>query len=270
MPAGGKPMKVVILDDAAAVARYGAALVREQLASNAASVFGLPTGSTPLLLYRELIESRRRGEISFRQARSFNLDEYIGLPPEHPQSYRRYMQREFFDHIDIAPENIHVPRGDAENPLAACRDYEAAIQNAGGIDLQLLGIGRNGHIGFNEPASSLASRTRVKTLSRETLQDNARFFGEGEFQPQLAITMGIGTIMEARRIALLATGAGKAAAVAAMVEGPVSAWLPASVLQMHPAATVVVDEAAAGKLRDPGFFKHMEQQNEKLLARHDV
>ena len=258
-------MKVVILDNAVAVAEYGAALVREQLARKAASVLGLPTGSTPLLLYRELTGMCRGKAISFQHASSFNLDEYIGLPPDHPQSYRCYMQREFFDRIDIAPENIHLPRGDAENPLAACRDYEAAIQKAGGIDLQLLGIGRNGHIGFNEPASRLASRTRVKTLSRETLKDNARFFGEGEFQPQLAITMGIGTIMEARRIALLATGAGKAAAVKAMVEGPVSAWLPASILQMHPAAVVVMDEAAAGKLTDPGFFKHIEKQNRKLL-----
>ena len=263
-------MKVVILDDAAAVAQYGADRVREQLARKPATVFGLPTGSTPLQLYRELSDSYRRGEVSFRKAISFNLDEYIGLAPEHPQSYRCYMQREFFDHIDILPKNIHIPQGDADNPLAACRAYEKAIQAAGGIDLQLLGIGRNGHIGFNEPTSCLVSRTRVKTLSRETLKDNARFFSEGEFQPQLSITMGIGTIMEARRILLLATGESKAEAVKAMVEGAVSAWLPASILQMHPAAVVVMDEAAAGRLTDPDSFKHIEKQNQALLARYDT
>ena len=144
-------MKVVILDDAAAVARYGAEIFREQLGKKPASVFGLATGSTPLTLYRELIESNRRGEISFAQARSFNLDEYMGLAQDHPQSYRQFMNREFFDHIDIDLANTHVPPGDAANPIEACTEYEAAIAAAGGVDIQLLGIGRNGHIGFNEP-----------------------------------------------------------------------------------------------------------------------
>jgi glucosamine-6-phosphate deaminase len=260
-------MKVVILDDANAVARYGADLFREQLHKNPASVFGLATGSTPLLLYRELIESNRRGEISFADVTSFNLDEYMGLAPEHPQSYRHFMDREFFDHIDIDPANTHVPPGDAEDPLAACRDYEDRIHRVGGIDIQLLGIGRNGHIGFNEPTSCLVSRTRVKTLTMETIRDNARFFAEDEFQPQLSITMGIGTIMEARLIVLLATGASKAGAIKAMVEGPVSAWCPASALQMHPATVVIVDEEAASGLTNPGFFKHIEAQNQALLAR---
>ena len=260
-------MKVVILENAASVARYGADIFLEQLKKKPTSVFGLATGSTPLSLYRELIASNQQGEVSFAGVRTFNLDEYMDLAPEHPQSYRQFMNREFFDHIDIKPGNTQVPPGDAENPLIACQEYEDAIRSAGGIDIQLLGIGRNGHIGFNEPTSCLSSRTRVKTLTRETIDDNARFFSEDEFQPQLSITMGIGTIMEARLVVLLATGRSKARAVRAMVEGPVSAWCPASALQMHPSTVVIVDEDAAGELTDPAFFKHIEKQNQALLAR---
>lgn len=260
-------MKVVILENAASVARYGADIFLEQLKKKPTSVFGLATGSTPLSLYRELIASNQQGDVSFAEVKTFNLDEYMDLAPEHPQSYRHFMNREFFDHIDIKPGNTQVPPGDAENPLIACQDYEAAIRDAGGIDIQLLGIGRNGHIGFNEPTSCLSSRTRVKTLTRETIDDNARFFSEGEFQPQLSITMGIGTIMEARLVVLLATGRSKAKAVRAMVEGPVSAWCPASALQMHPSTVVIVDEDAASELTDPAFFKHIEKQNQALLAR---
>ncbi|KZX54963.1 glucosamine-6-phosphate deaminase [Halioglobus sp. HI00S01] len=260
-------MKVVILDDADAVASYGADIFREQLQAKPASVFGLATGSTPLKLYRELIESNQQGDISFSEVRSFNLDEYMDLPPEHPQSYRYFMDEEFFKHIDIDRSNTHVPPGNADNPLTACREYEGAIAAAGGIDIQLLGIGRNGHIGFNEPTSCLASRTRVKTLTEETIADNARFFSEDETQPQLSITMGIGTIMEARLVVLLATGESKAEAIKAMVEGPVSAWCPASALQMHPATVVIVDEAAASALSNPEFFKHIERHNQALLAR---
>ena len=260
-------MKVVILDDADAVANYGADIFREQLQKKPASVFGLATGSTPLKLYQQLIDSNKAGDISFSKVRSFNLDEYMDLSPEHPQSYRHFMDREFFDHIDIDKSKTLVPPGNAENPLIACRDYERAIADVGGIDIQLLGIGRNGHIGFNEPTSCLASRTRVKTLTRETIEDNARFFSEGETQPQLSITMGIGTIMEARLVVLLATGQSKAEAIKAMVEGPVSAWCPASALQMHPATVVIIDEGAASGLSNPDFFKHIEEHNQALLAR---
>ena len=260
-------MKVVILEDAEQVARYGADIFVEQLEKNPKSVFGLATGSTPLSLYRQLIALNQRGEISFADVRTFNLDEYMDLAAAHPQSYRHFMNKEFFDHIDIKHENTRVPPGDATNPPIACQEYEAAIQAAGGIDIQLLGIGRNGHIGFNEPTSCLNSRTRVKTLTRETIEDNARFFSEGEVQPQLSITMGIGTIMEARLIVLLATGRSKADAVRNMVEGPLSAWCPASALQMHPSTVVIVDEDAASELTDPAFFKHIEAQNQALLAR---
>ncbi len=260
-------MKVVILDSPAEVARYGADIFREQLQKKPDSVLGLATGSTPLSLYRELIDSNQRGEISFSEVRSFNLDEYMGLDPEHPQSYRYFMNREFFDHVDIDKRNTHVPPGNADDPFKACDDYEWAIRNSGGIDIQLLGIGRNGHIGFNEPTSCLVSRTRVKTLTRETIEDNARFFRDDEEQPQLSVTMGIGTIMDARLVVLLATGESKAAAVKAMVEGPVSAWCPASALQMHPATVLITDSAAASALTDPDFFRHIERQNQALIAR---
>ena len=260
-------MKVVIMDDAAGVAGYGADIFREQLQLKPASVLGLATGSTPLALYNELIESNRRGEISFREVQTFNLDEYMDLAPEHPQSYRYFMQSKLFGQIDIDPANTHVPPGNAEDPISACQDYERAIQAAGGIDIQLLGIGRNGHIGFNEPTSCLVSRTRVKTLTRETIEDNARFFAAGEQQPHLSITMGIGTIMESRLIVLLATGASKASAIKAMVEGPVSAWCPASALQMHSSTVVIIDQAAASELTDPDFFRHIEAENQALLTR---
>lgn len=260
-------MKVVILENADAVAAYGADIFVKQLNAKPESVLGLATGSTPVALYQRLIEACRAGEVSFAQAFSFNLDEYLGLPAEHPQSYRYFMNHNFFDHIDIPLANTRVPNGEADNPLAACTDYETAIAKRGGIDVQLLGIGRNGHIGFNEPASSLTSRTRVKTLTKATIDDNSRFFGPDEYQPHLSITMGIGTIMEARRIVLLATGAGKAEAIKATVEGPISASCPASILQMHPAATIIIDEAAAGGLADKEFFKHIERENQHLLNR---
>lgn len=260
-------MKVVILENADAVAAYGADIFTRQLNAKPDSVLGLATGSTPVALYQHLAEACRVGAVSFAQAYSFNLDEYLGLPSDHPQSYRYFMNHNFFDHIDINLRNTRVPDGQAANPLAACADYEAAIAAQGGIDIQLLGIGRNGHIGFNEPASSLASRTRIKTLTKATIDDNSRFFGPDEYQPHLSITMGIGTIMEARRIVLLATGAGKAEAIKATVEGPVTASCPASILQMHPAATIIIDEAAANGLWDKEFFKHIERENQHLLSR---
>lgn len=260
-------MKVVILENADAVAAYGAKMFCQQLHTKPNSTLGLATGSTPVALYERLIEANRAGQVSFEHAFSFNLDEYLGLDSNHPQSYRHFMNEKLFNHIDIALANTRVPNGMAADPLAACADYEAEIAARGGIDLQLLGIGRNGHIGFNEPASSLASRTRVKTLTQATIDDNSRFFAEDEYQPHLAITMGIGTIMEARRVVLLATGAGKAQAIRATVEGPISASCPASILQMHPAATLIVDEAAAGELADKEFFKHIERENQQLLNR---
>lgn len=259
-------MKVVILDDAAAVAAYGADVFEAELAARPAAVLGLATGATPLALYRELIARCRSGRISFARATTFNLDEYLGLGAVHPRSYRHYMQEHLFAHVDVDPSRTHLPAADAVHARRAGADYEDRIAAAGGIDLQLLGIGRNGHIGFNEPYSSLSSRTRVKTLTAKTIADNARFFAEGEYQPHLAITMGIGTILAARRVLLLATGEAKADAVAQMIEGAVAARCPASALQLHAAATVVLDPAAASRLGDPEFFRHIERED-RLLDR---
>ncbi|MDO3382954.1 glucosamine-6-phosphate deaminase [Gilvimarinus algae] len=257
-------MKVVILKDAAEVAAYGAEIFKKQLLKKPDSVLGLATGSTPVALYNELIKLNQRGDISFKQVKSFNLDEYLGLEGDHPQSYRYFMNDKLFNHVDIDKAQTQVPPGNAEDPVAACQVYEQAISDAGGIDIQLLGIGRNGHIGFNEPSSSLASRTRVKTLTKATIDDNARFFAEGEYQPHLSITMGIGTILESKKVVLLATGESKAEAIKATVEGPLTAACPASALQMHKDAVLIIDEAAASELSDPEFFKHIEQENQKL------
>jgi glucosamine-6-phosphate deaminase len=249
-------MKVVLLDSPQDVAHYGADIFARQLKQKPDAVLGLATGTTPLSLYRELIERNRCGEICFEQVQSFNLDEYLGLPRDHPQSYRHFMNREFFDHLDIDKTNTHVPAGDAHNPITACDEYEHAIRNSGGIDIQLLGIGRNGHIGFNEPTSSFGSRTRIKTLTKQTVADNARFFGEDESKvPHHCITMGIGTIMEARMNLMLAFGEGKADAIAETVEGPVTSMMPASILQHHASAKVFIDEAAATKLTLADYYR---------------
>lgn len=260
-------MQVVIKPDAAAVAEYGANVFIRQISNKPDAVLGLATGSTPVALYQQLIAAYQAGKISFAQVKSFNLDEYLGLAGTHPQSYRYFMQQQLFDHIDIAAVNTAVPEGDAADPLLACQQYEQRISQAGGIDLQLLGLGRNGHIGFNEPSSGLRSRTRIKTLTAATIADNARFFKADEYQPHLSITMGIGTILEARKIVLLATGESKADAVKAMVEGPLTAACPASALQLHQHALIVIDEAAASKLTDIEFYKHIERENEALLLR---
>ncbi|MDB2387451.1 glucosamine-6-phosphate deaminase [Shewanella sp.] len=260
-------MQIVILKNSAAVADYGAHIFISQLQQKANSVLGLATGSTPVLLYQQLISAVKLGKISFADVTTFNLDEYLGLTGTHRQSYRYFMQQQLFEHIDIDAANTHVPPGDAANPIIACQSYEALIKAAGGIDIQLLGIGRNGHIGFNEPSSGLMSRTRVKTLTKATIEDNARFFGADEYQPHLSITMGIGTIMEAKKVVLLATGENKAAAIKATVEGPLTAACPASALQMHKEVVLVIDEAAASTLSDCDFYKHIESENQKLMAK---
>ena len=257
-------MKVVILPTAGEVADYGAGVFRRQLAEKPASVLGLATGSTPLKLYERLIGLYRAGEISFARVTTFNLDEYLGLDAAHPQSYRQYMEQHLFAHVDVDAGRTHVPAGDTANARSASIDYDARIAAAGGIDLQLLGIGQNGHIGFNEPYSSLRSRTRVKTLTKRTIADNARFFRAGEYQPHLAITMGIGTILDARHVLLLATGEAKADAVRQMIEGPVATRCPASALQLHERVTVVVDADAAGLLAHPEFFRHIEREDRAL------
>src|SRR4051794_14690395 len=248
-------MEIIIQEDAHAVASVAAALFQRQLAHKPASVLGLATGSTPLELYRQLIALSQAGQIEFVHATTFNLDEYVGLTPDHPQSYAWFMRTELFDHIGIPRNQTHIPNGLAKDVSRHCDAYEAAMRGAGGVDLQLLGLGSNGHIGFNEPSSSLASRTRIKTLTPKTIEDNARFFGNPAEVPRHVITMGIGTIMEARHCLVLAMGARKAAAVAAMAEGPITASCPASVLQMHPKCTLVIDESAASELSRVDYYR---------------
>jgi glucosamine-6-phosphate deaminase len=242
-------VEVVITPTAAGGAALVADAVVALLARRPAAVLGLATGSSPLGVYRELVERCRAGRVSFRAARAFLLDEYVGLPPAAPQAYARVIRRDLTDALDLAPGAVDGPDGAAVDVPGECARYEAALAAAGGVDLQLLGIGTDGHVGFNEPGSSLASRTRLKTLTRRTRTDNARFFGgDPDAVPRHVLTQGLGTLLDARHLVLLASGEAKAAAVAAAVEGPVSASCPASVLQLHPHATVVLDDAAASRL----------------------
>lgn len=260
-------MEVIILENSDAVAQQGAQLICELIKKKPDAVLGLATGATPITMYQQLIARYKADEISFKDVTTFNLDEYLGLPPDSPQSYRSYMQRELFTHIDINVKNTHLPCcSEGENPRAVGPDYERKIAAAGGIDLQVLGIGANGHIGFNEPTSSMASRTRIKTLTAQTIKDNEP--GNDEFQPRLAITMGIGTIMDARHVLLLATGEKKAAAVQAMIEGPITSCCPASILQMHRYTTVLLDRSAASKLNLEDYYNWVCRQNEKLYEEY--
>ena len=261
-------MEVIIVKGADAVAEVGAQLVCELLNKKPKAVMGLATGSTPIALYQKLIQCYQQGEASFRAVTTFNLDEYIGMTADNPQSYRSFMDRELFDQIDILKANTHVPScGLDDNPRAIGTAYENAISAAGGIDLQILGIGSNGHIGFNEPCSSLSSRTRVKTLTESTVRDNSRLFSAGEFQPHLAITMGIASILESRRVTLLATGTHKAKAVRDAIEGPLSARCHASALQTHERATFIIDEAAASCLEYRDYFRWANSENTPIIEK---
>jgi glucosamine-6-phosphate deaminase len=244
-------MEIIIQPDAESAAEMAARIFAELIHSKPKAVLGLATGSTPLPLYRKLIDRN----LDWSGITSFNLDEYIGVGPEHPQSYHAFMHGNLFEHVNIHPANIHIPDGMSTDPEAHCREYEENIQSAGGIDLQLLGIGTDGHIGFNEPTSSLASRTRIKTLTSRTRKDNARFFGSEDAVPFHVITMGIGTILDTRKTLLLATGKNKAQAVAQAVEGPITSMNPASALQLHPSAIFCLDEEAASELTRTDYYR---------------
>ncbi|MDB6154542.1 MAG: nagB [Chthoniobacteraceae bacterium] len=248
-------MEVIIKSDAGAVSKGAAQYFKQQLEAKPASVLGLATGSTPVGLYRELIALYQAKLLDFSRAASFNLDEYLGLPAAHPGSYHSFMKENLFSHINLPLENQHLPDGISSDVPAHCISYEESIKAAGGIDLQLLGLGSDGHIGFNEPSSSLSSRTRIKTLTPRTIADNAQYFGGEENVPHHVITMGVGTIMEARQCVVLALGVKKAAAVAAMAEGPITASCPASILQMHPRCTLIIDEAAASALLRGDYYR---------------
>jgi glucosamine-6-phosphate deaminase len=244
-------MEIIIQPSSQTASVIAARIVARLLREKPDAVLGFATGSTPLLLYRELIKMK----LDWRRVTTFNLDEYVGLPPEHPQSYHSFMWENLFRHINIPKKNVHIPDGMAKDIPKFCVRYEKQIRDAGGIDLQVLGIGTDGHIGFNEPTSSLASRTRIKTLTPETRRDNARFFASEDQVPYHVITMGIGTIMDARQCLMLAFGANKTQAVAEAVEGPITSMNPASVLQMHGVTKVCLDEAAAAKLKKAGYYR---------------
>ena len=256
-------MKILICPSADAAIDRAARQVAAHVRATPAPVLGLATGGTMLPLYARLAALHRETGLSFAACRTFNLDEYVGLAPDHPASYRSYMEDALFRHVDIDRARTRLPRSDAADPEAEALAYEAAIAAAGGVTLQLLGIGANGHIGFNEPTSSLASRTRIKTLTNTTLDANQQYFAPGEAPPRFALTMGVGTILDAGECLLLATGAAKADAVAAMVEGPVAAICPASALQLHPRTTVVLDRAAAANLRLVDYYEQVHPDGEE-------
>ena len=257
-------MQVFIKKDYEEMSRRAADIVEEEMAKKDRLVLGLATGSTPVGLYKELIRRHKEKGLDFSQVITFNLDEYCGLAPDHEQSYRYFMDENLFNHINIDKKNTHVPDGLAKDLDRFCEDYEKMIADAGGIDLQVLGIGGDGHIAFNEPGSSLASRTRVKTLTEETVQDNSRFFKSIDEVPKYALTMGVGTVMETRICLLLANGAKKAEVLAKAVEGPITTEVTASALQMHPHVIIVVDEEAGALLKRRDYYKHVEKMADLL------
>lgn len=244
-------MEVVITDHPEQVV----ADIITQAVADGATTLGLATGSSPVPTYKELIRRHNEEGFSLAGVNAVLLDEYVGLEPDHPESYARFIRENFTDHIDIG--EVYGPDGMNPDYRGAAKAYDDLIAEVGPVDVQILGIGSNGHIGFNEPSSSLSSRTRIKTLTEKTRDDNARFFDSIDQVPKHVITQGLGTIRDARHAVLVAEGEGKADAIAAAVEGPLSASCPGSVLQWHPNATIVVDEAAAGKLRDADYYRYV-------------
>ena len=251
-------MLLALKRDEQELGHEAARIVANAVLRNPTIRLGLATGNTTIGMYRELARMHKEEGLDFSRVVTFNLDEYLGLPANHVQSFHSFMERNFFAHVNVRPKNIHIPDGTVSgNYDQYCRSYEAAIRDAGGIDLQILGIGRNGHIGFNEPTSSLGSRTRLKVLSSDTIADNRKSFELGEKIPECAITMGIGTILEAKRILLLASGASKATAIADAIEGPLTASVTASALQLHPDVTFLVDEAAGAHLKQKEYYRRV-------------
>ncbi|KAJ1720681.1 Glucosamine-6-phosphate isomerase (Glucosamine-6-phosphate deaminase) (GNPDA) (GlcN6P deaminase) [Coemansia erecta] len=271
-------MRLIIREDPKAVAYYTANYVRQRInefkpTRKRPFVLGLPTGSTPVEVYWHLVDFFKRGEVSFRNVITFSMDEYVGLPRSHPESYCSFMYRHLYDHIDLRPENIHMLDGNADDLAAECQRYEDKIKEVGGIELFLGGIGPDGHIAFNEPGSSLESVTRVKTLAYETVLANARFFG-GDVNkvPKLALTVGVGTVRAAREVLLIITGAHKAVALAKCIEEGVNHMWTVSVIQLHPSAMVVCDEDATLELhvKTVRYFKSIEQVQEQLIGRQNI
>ena len=248
-------MEVIIQPNQEAAAALVARIVTRELRANPNLILGLATGQTMECVYRHLVRVHLTEKLDFSLCRTFNLDEYVGLFPSDPNSYRYYMNHHLFRHVNIDPRNTHLPNGLASDLDEECRRYETTIQRCGGIDLQVLGIGKDGHVGFNEPLSALYSRTRVKALTPTTIKQNGPFFGGEDKMPRRAITMGVGTILECRRCLLLATGESKAKVIAQAVEGPITSMISATALQLHRRATVIVDEAAAANLVEKDYYR---------------
>lgn len=248
-------MEVIIRPDADEACTLVADLIAGEIRNNPKLVVGLATGRTMERVYSLLVKKYKKGHVDFAHVTTFNLDEYIGLALDHPNSFHAYMDDHLFRHVNIHSERTHIPNGEAKDLEGECLAYEETIRGCGGIDLQLLGIGQTGHIGFNEPISALRSRTRTKALTPQTLKQNAHLFDDPDAMPRRAITMGVGTILDSKRCVLLATGEKKAAIVAKAVEGPVTSMISASALQLHPRCTVVVDEEAAGCLENTEYYR---------------
>ena len=259
-------MFVVIKDSYGKMSLEAAKIFAHRIHTKPDIVLGLATGSTPLSMYKELIRMHKDQGLDFSKITTFNLDEYVGLPPGHDQSYHYFMWENLVKHININQENVYIPQGNIKDPEQFCIWYEEQIKKLGGIDLQILGIGSDGHIAFNEPGSSFASRTRVKALFRQTIEDNARFFKKIEDVPRFAITMGIGTILEAKKILLIASGENKAEICAQFIEGPVTSQITATALQLHNYVTVVLDKAAASKLKRTEYYNWV-RDNKQLVQK---
>ncbi len=242
-------MKIYVTEDYQSMSRKAANILSAQVILNPTCVLGLATGSSPVGMYKQLIEWYKRGDVDFSEVRTVNLDEYVGLAPDHDQSYRYFMQSNFFDHINIKPENTNLPNGQAADLAAECKRYNQVIHSQGGIDMQLLGMGHNGHIGFNEPGDTFDLETHVVDLTERTIEANARFFATPNEVPRQALTMGIKTIMQDRRILVVVSGEDKADAVKAALTGPVTPKVPASILQLHPNVMLVADKAAMSKVQ---------------------
>jgi len=238
-------MKVIVERNYDKMSKKAAQLVKQQINDKPDSVLGLPTGGTPLKMYEELIEMYNKGEIDFSEVITFNLDEYCGLPPDHPQSYHYYMYKNFFDHVNIKEENINILDGMTQNIERECNEYEKRIEEAGGIDLQILGIGPNGHIGFNEPSESLNDKTHLVQLTEETREANSRFFNSKEDVPKKALTMGISSILKSDKIIIMASGESKASAINKTLSGQINTCTPSTLLQTHSNVSVIVDKDAA-------------------------
>jgi glucosamine-6-phosphate deaminase len=252
-------MEVVICRTYDEMSRKAAAVVADVVRTKPKAVLGFATGSSPLGLYKELIRLHKKEGLDFSKVTTFNLDEYAGLPADHPQSYWTFMHENLFNHINVPKKNVHVPSGTSKDHAAFCAKYEKWIRDAGGIDVQILGIGSDGHIAFNEPGSSLGSRTRLVTLTEQTVDDNSRFFDRREDVPRHAISMGVGTVLEARKLVMVASGKNKAPALAAAIEGPVTCMITASALQLHPDPIVFADEDAAGQLKMTAYYRWIQK-----------